>query len=56
MAEREGRVVGVIRDGEVVQIVRGPMPGSLLPCGCRIERSGYSIVLCPEHEEDMERG
>lgn len=28
---------------------RGPMPGSLLPCGCYVRRPDYEAVLCADH-------
>jgi len=30
----------------------GPMPGSLLPCGCHIRRPDYVAALCAEHEAE----
>lgn len=31
----------------------GPMPGSLLSCGCHIRRPDYATVLCAAHEAEV---
>lgn len=33
--------------------MEGPMPGSLLGCGCHIRRPDYETVLCDEHLAEL---
>lgn len=40
-------------DVAVDGMTTGPMPGSLLPCGCHIRRPDYEAILCAEHVGDM---
>ncbi|KXO90957.1 hypothetical protein [Tsukamurella tyrosinosolvens] len=36
--------------------VTGPMPGSLLSCGCHVRRPDYEAVLCDEHLAELNGG
>lgn len=33
--------------------MEGPMPGSLMPCGCHVRRPDYEAVLCPGHLAEL---